>query len=148
MAQLAKPGMHEDDLHDNLDFLRRAGAGSPLAMLRELRRLRWVIDAYGRFVKEAGPRRARVIDAARLAAERGLFTPDQVVALEREAPFDEVALEVFLRAARIRAERAADLIGPCLFEIAVRELQPGIPQDRQPTLMADVEGADDQEVVA
>lgn len=143
MAQLAKPGMRDEDLRDSLAALARAGAGSPAVMLRELRRLRWVIDTYGRLVEEAGPRRARVIDAARLAAEQGLFAPDQVVALEREAPFDEVALEVFLRLARIKAEQGVDVLAPFVFELAARGLQTGTAQ-WQHSLPTD--GDDDDQV--
>lgn len=140
MAQLAKPAMREDELHDNLESLRRAGAGSPAMMLRELRRLRWVICTYGRIIAEPSPRRDALIQECRAVVVSGLFEPEPVAALEREAPFDEVELEIFLRVARIRAERTADLIGPCLFDLAARGLQSGIPQDRQ---VASQVGADE-----
>lgn len=148
MAQLAKPGMRDEDLRDSLAALERAGAGSPVVMLQELRRLRWVIDTYGRLVEEAGPRRARVIDAARSASERGLFDPDQVGALEREAPFDEVALEVFLRVARIKAEQGLELLAPFVFELAARGLRSGIPHDLQLSSREGASAGEDQELKA
>ncbi|WP_297505649.1 hypothetical protein [Ferrovum sp.] len=140
MAQLAKPAMREDELHDNLESLRRAGAGSPPMMLQELRRLRWVISTYGRLIAGPSPRRDALLKECRAVGTSGLFELEHVAALEREAPLDEVELEIFLRVARIRAERAVDLIGPCLFDLAARGLQAGIPQNRQ---VASQVGADE-----
>lgn len=148
MAQLAKPAMREDELHDNLESLRRAGAGSPAMMLRELRRLRWVICTYGRIIAAPSPRREALIEECRAVVASGLFEPEPVAAFEREAPFDEVELELFLRVARIRAERVADLIGPCLFDLAARGLQSGIPQDRQPSAQLGADEADGQGFIA